>query len=153
MARNLKICLAASSGGHLTQLLKIAECWRDYETFCVTTSKLVAQRLSEYGKVYVIGECNHLQPYRVTRVLFCCLRIVSRERPDVVISTGAAGGCMMCFLGKLFAAKVIWIDSIANTKKLSMSGWMIRPFADLILSQWPDVAEKYPNVEYVGEVI
>jgi hypothetical protein len=59
----------------------------------------------------------------------------------------------MCFWGKLFGAKVIWLDSVANTEKLSMSGRMIRYFADLVLSQWPDVAAKYPNVEYAGEVI
>jgi len=48
---------------------------------------------------------------------------------------------------------VIWVDSIANAEKLSMSGRMIRPFADVILSQWPDVAAKYPKVEYAGELI
>ncbi len=70
-----------------------------------------------------------------------------------MLSTGAALGFLVCFWGKLFGAKIIWLDSIANTRKLSMSGRMIRPFADLVLSQWADVADKYPNVEYVGEAI
>ena len=153
MARNLKICLTASAGGHLTQLLKIAKCWNSYETFCVTTSRLVERRLSEYGKVYVTGECNHLQLFRVIRVLFQCLRIVSRERPDVVISTGAAAGCMVCFLAKLFGAKVIWLDSITNVKKLSLSGRMVLRIADVFLVQWPELAKKYKKVEYVGTVI
>ena len=48
---------------------------------------------------------------------------------------------------------MIWIDSIANTRVLSMSGRMIRPFADLILSQWPEVAARYRHVEYAGEVL
>ena len=82
-----------------------------------------------------------------------CLKIVLREQPDAVISTGAAPGFLFCIIAKVFGAKVIWLDSIANTEKLSMSGRMVRLFADLILSQWPDVAAKYQNVEYAGAVI
>ena len=80
-------------------------------------------------------------------------KIIKSERPSVVISTGAAPGILSCFWGKLLGAKVVWLDSIANTEKLSMSGRMVRPFADLVLTQWPDVAEKYKNVECVGAVI
>ena len=79
--------------------------------------------------------------------------VIKKERPSVVISTGAAPGLMCCFWGKLFGARVIWLDSIANTEKLSMSGRLVRPWADLILSQWEDVAVKYSNVEYAGAVI
>lgn len=153
MARNLKICLAASSGGHLTQLLKIAKCWEDYKTFCVTTSKVVENELSAHGRVHVIGECNHKQPMRVMKALGLCIKIILNERPDVVMSTGAACGCMMCFLGKLLGAKVIWLDSITNVERLSFSGRMVRYIADLFLVQWPDLAEQYKGVEYVGAVI
>jgi len=82
-----------------------------------------------------------------------CLKIAARERPDIVISTGAAPGLLMCVLSKLFGGKILWLDSIANTERLSMSGRIIRPFADLILSQWSDVADKYKNVEFAGSVI
>ena len=59
----------------------------------------------------------------------------------------------MCFLGKLFGAKVIWIDSITNVERISLSGRMVRYIADLFLVQWPDLANQYKSVEYVGEVI
>jgi len=81
------------------------------------------------------------------------MKVIFREKPNVIISTGAAPGFICCFLAKLVGAKVMWLDSIANTEKLSMSGRMIRPFADLILSQWPEVARKYKNVSYAGSVI
>lgn len=109
--------------------------------------------MKEDGPVYVIGECNRQQPGQTLKVVFRCLRILVRERPDIVLSTGAAAGFILCFLGKLLGSKVIWIDSIANARRLSMSGRMIRPFADLILSQWPDVAARYKRVEYAGELI
>ncbi len=149
----LRVCLAASAGGHLTQLLKVAHGCTGYDVFAVTTSDVVRNRLQEYGRVYVVGECNREHPLRAACVLLRSIAILLRERPDVVLSTGAAPGCMACFLGKLMGAKVVWADSITNVKRLSLSGRLIRPFADLFLVQWPDLVERYPGVEYVGAVI
>lgn len=152
-AKSTKICLVASSGGHLSQLLKLSESWKRHKTFCVTTTDVVGRKIQEFGKVYVVGECNRNHLIRVIKVLFRCIRIVLRERPDVLISTGAAPGCMVCFLSKIIGAKVVWIDSITNIEKMSLSGRMVRYIADLFLVQWPELAEKYKNVEYVGAVI
>ena len=153
MTDKYKICLVASAGGHLTQLLKLSDSWNGYDTFCVTTTEVARKRLEQYGKVYVIGECNRNHPIRVVKVLFRCIRIVLRERPDVLISTGAAPGCMVCFLGKITGAKVIWIDSITNVERISLSGRMVRHIADLFLVQWPQLVQNYKGVEYVGAVI
>ena len=149
----LRICLAASAGGHISQLLKLAESWDGYETFCVTTTQVVRDKLSRFGEVYVVGECNREHPIRVVSVLLRCIRIMLRHRPDVVISTGAAAGCMLCFLGKMIGAKVVWIDSITNVERLSLSGRMVRYIADLFLVQWPELAGRYKRVEFVGTVV
>lgn len=149
----LKLCLAASAGGHLSQLLSLESVWKGHQVVCVSTGLMVQEKLQAIGKTYIVGECNREHPIKTFGVMLKCLKIVWKERPSVILSTGAAAGFLMCFWGKLFGAKVIWVDSIANAEKLSMSGRMIRPFADLILSQWPDVAAKYPKVEYAGEVI
>jgi len=151
--KRLRICLAASAGGHISQLLKLAESWNGYETFCVTTTEVVRDKLSRFGEVYVVGECNREHPIRIISVLLRCIRIVLRQRPDVVISTGAAAGCMLCFLGKMLGAKVVWIDSITNVERLSLSGRMVRYIADLFLVQWPELAGRYKRVEFVGAVI
>jgi len=151
--KQLRICLAASAGGHISQLLKLAASWNGYETFCVTTTEVVRDKLSNYGEVYVVGECNRQHPIRVITVLLRCLRIVFRERPDVVISTGAAAGCMLCFLGKMLGTKVVWIDSITNVERISLSGRMVRYIADLFLVQWPELAGRYKGIEFVGTVV
>ena len=151
--KHLRICLAASAGGHISQLLKLAECWNGYETFCVTTTEVVRNKLNKLGEVYVVGECNRQHPMRVIAVLLRCLRIVFKERPDVVISTGAAAGCMLCFLGKMFGAKVVWIDSITNVERISLSGRMVRYVADLFLVQWPELTGRYKKVEFVGTLV
>lgn len=152
-AEKMKICITASAGGHLSQLLELADSWRGYDTFCVATSDLVREKLRKYGKVYIVGECNRQHPLRVIRVLLRCIRIVFQEKPQVVISTGAAAGCIECFLSKLIGAKIVWIDSIANIERLSLSGRMVRYIADLFLVQWPELTGKYKNVQFAGAVI
>jgi UDP-N-acetylglucosamine:LPS N-acetylglucosamine transferase len=149
----LKICLVASAGGHLTQLRRVAEAWTGYSTFWITSTDVVRKTLGGEGTVYIVGECNRQHLGRLAAVFFRCLRAILKEKPDVVISTGAAPGCIAVFLGKLTGAKVVWIDSITNVEHLSLSGRLVRPFVDLFLVQWPQLAAKYRGVEYIGEVI
>ena len=149
----LRICLAASAGGHISQLLKLSDSWKGYDTFYITTTEVMRNKLCKKGKVYIVGECNHKQPVRVVKVLLNCIRIVFKEKFNLVISSGAAVGCLMSFLGKMKGAKVIWLDSITNVNRLSLSGRLVRPIADLCLVQWPDIADRYSGVEYAGAVI
>jgi UDP-N-acetylglucosamine:LPS N-acetylglucosamine transferase len=131
----------------------LAESWNGYEAFCVTTTEVVREKLAKFGPVYVVGECNRQHLLRVVKVLMRCIKIMVKEKPDVVLSTGAAAGCMLCLLGKILGAKVIWIDSITNVERISLSGRMVRYVADLFLVQWPELAAQYKKVEFVGTVI
>ena len=78
--------------------------------------------------------------------------IMLRERPDVVVTTGAAPGLFGAFLGRRFGARTIWIDSLANVERLSLSGQKAGRFSDLWLTQWPALAcEAGPD--YAGAVL
>lgn len=148
-----KICLVASAGGHLTQLLRMIDSWKQYEAVYVSTSKVVIGELSELGKTYIIGECDREHFFRQLKVFARALKVVLKERPDYVLSTGAAPGFMMCLAGKLFGAKIIWVDSIANVRKLSLSGRLARPLTDLFLTQWPELADSQNGIDYYGGVL
>ena len=152
----MKIALVASGGGHLSELVELAPAWRGRQVFFVTTvGQVVASELARRfeTEVHIVSEATRSHPFRLFVLLSQCVRIILRERPDVVLSAGAAPGCLMCLLGKLMGAKVIWIDSIANTERPSLSGRIVRHIADLFIVQWPDLVEKYPGVEYHGEVV
>ena len=153
--RPLKICLAASAGGHLTQLLRLEEAWRGHDVFFVTTGNMVAAQLGERfdARAYVVGESNRQHPLRMLRVLARCVGVIVRERPDVVVSTGAAHGALLCCLGKLVGARIVWVDSIANVHRPSLSGRIVLRLSDLFLAQWRDVAEGDPRIEYLGELV
>ncbi len=152
----MKICAGASAGGHMNQLLRLlnhADTWPDYPAFYVTTLPEVVVKLEEKGPVYVIGEYNRHHPFLAVRSLIRCFKIALKERPDVVITTGSMPLALFCFACKLLRAKVIWIDSIANIEKFSMSGRFVRRFADLFLTQWPDLAGKDKKARYVGAIL
>jgi hypothetical protein len=75
-----------------------------------------------------------------------------RTRPDVVVSTGAAPGYFALRIGKILGARTVWIDSIANAEALSRTGTLVRPWADLWLTQWPHLAAD-GGPAYAGSVL
>jgi UDP-N-acetylglucosamine:LPS N-acetylglucosamine transferase len=153
MRKKLKVCLAASAGGHLVQLLRLAASWEKQETVFISTLPAVEKQLSRMGRTYIVGDCNRQHPLRTLAVSGRVFFAILRERPDIVISTGAAPGFLSCFFGKLLGARVIWIDSIANTQRLSLSGRMIRPFCTICLTQWKHLRDQRRNIDFAGAVI
>ena len=137
----------------LLKLLEMSDCWPQPPSFYITTLESLAKKFGQQAKVYIIGECNRQHPLEAITVLIKSLRIMIKERPDVVITTGSLPLAIVCLFAKLSGAKIVWIDSIANVERLSMSGQFTRHFADLLLTQWPELAEKYNNVEYAGSLI
>ena len=102
--------------------------------------------------VYTYPDANKDTP---VRLLFAALRlalIVLRVRPDVVISTGAAGGYLAIRFARLLGARTLFIDSIANARDLSVSAKLAQRAADLVLSQWPAVA-RTSGTAYRGAVL
>jgi hypothetical protein len=75
-----------------------------------------------------------------------------RERPDVVISTGAAPGYIAIRLGRLLGARTMWIDSIANVEEMSLSGSKALRCAGLCLTQWEHLARP-DGPHYKGAVL
>lgn len=137
----------------LLKLLDVSGSWPQPPSFYITTLEALAEKLTQRGPVYVIGECNRQHPLRVAQVLVRSLRMVRKERPDVIITTGSLPLAIVCLAAKLFGAKIVWIDSIANIQRLSLSGRMIRHFADLFLTQWPGLVPEYKKIEYVGALV
>ena len=158
MGTNLKVCIGASSGGHMTELaalMEVAEDWPVSPTVCISTLEFntLPVGIPSIARRYVIGECNRNQPVQAVKTAYRSLKIVWRERPDVILTTGSLPLALFCLVGKIFGARILWIDSISQINNLSMSGKLVRPFADLFLVQWPDLQDDYPSTRYVGELV
>jgi len=149
------VALVASGGGHLDELLRLQGAWQGQTHFFVTTGSTAASELVKRSsaRIYVLAEANRRHPIRMLRLLWTATQIFLRERPTAVLSTGAAPGCLLCLLARLARRRVVWVDSIANVERPSLSGRIVRYVADLFLVQWPELARRYPKARYVGELV
>ncbi len=146
--KNKKLLAVASQGGHLIQLMRLKPVFDQYDASYVSNEYHEAM-----GKNFIaIVDANRNTKCKLIMMFIQLLWITIHLRPDVVISSGAAPGYFALMLGKLFGAKTIWLDSIANAEELSMSGQRAGRFADLWLTQWPEVAHAN-GPQYGGRVL
>lgn len=157
MSREKKtLCVGASSGGHMSELealLAYKANWSLHPRVFVATLGISANALPVDARHYLIGECDRDHLWQAVKTLVRCCKVVWRERPDVVLTTGSMPLALFCLVAKLFGARIIWIDSVSQIDRISMSGRLVRPFADLFLVQWPELVSRYPGVRYAGELV
>lgn len=140
-----KVLLVASHGGHWVQIRKMAPAFEGMDVHYMTTTNGVRDEVSK-APLFVVPDANLDEKMRLILMALKVLWVITRLRPNVVISTGAAPGFFALMFGKLFGAKTIWVDSIANVEQLSVSGQKVKRFADLWLTQWKHLAK--PNGPY-----
>jgi UDP-N-acetylglucosamine:LPS N-acetylglucosamine transferase len=146
----MKVLAVASGGGHWIQLLRLSNAFKDAEIIFVSTYKSYNFN-GEKFKFYSITDANRWNKLQLIKMAYEMATIIDKEKPDYVISTGAAPGLAAILWGKIYGSKTIWIDSIANVDKISLSGRLIRPLTNLHLTQWPHLAKG--KTLYKGTVI
>jgi len=149
--RRKKVLALSSGGGHWVQLLRLRPAFEGCDVIFATVKE--SYRTDVEGASFrVIPDSNRWSKFGLLRTAFAVLRLLLRERPDTVISTGAAPGYFALLLGKHLGARTVWVDSIANAEELSLSGRKAGRWADLWCTQWSHVArENGPH--YRGSVL
>ena len=147
-----KILAVASKGGHWVQLMRLKPAFEEGEIVYVSTDAGCRNNNGDNSVFYTVTDANRWTKVKLMRTGFEVLKIIWKEKPSVVISTGAAPGLLAIIFGKLFGARTIWIDSIANVDKLSMSGQIAVFFVNLYMTQWKHLA-KEGKIIFKGNVI
>ena len=129
----------ASGGGHWVQLLRLRPAFEGCLVTYVTVGRAYASDVPGC-RLRVVNDATRWNKIRLVRMGIKLAWIMLLERPDVIVSTGAAPGYFAIRLGRLLGARTIWLDSIANVEQVSMTGQMVRMHADLWLTQWPELA-------------
>lgn len=151
MRREKKVCLACSAGGHLTELLQLREAWQGRPCFFVSDKRLNAVDLGKREKVFFVA-CPRRNPLLLLVNFFQSLTVFLKERPDVVISTGADTAIATCLIAKAFGKRVVFIESFCRVREPSLSGKIMYTTADLFLVQWPENKLFFPKAVYAGSV-
>ena len=149
------VLFISSTGGHLNELLQLKPLIDKYDSYVITEktkSNLSLKNKFDNVGYLVYGTKKNLFKYlfvfsfNIIKSLYYYLRI----RPDVVVTTGTHTAVPMCYIGKIFGSKIIFIETFANSKTKTVAGKIVYPIADTFIVQWESMLELYPKAIYAG---
>ena len=150
----IKICFAASSGGHYEQLMMLKPLMEEYDSFVVTEQTDYNAKVKG-KKTYYMKQVNRREKTFILRMIqnmWRSLKVYMKEKPDVVICTGVLAMIPMCLLSKLMGKKLIYIESFAKVTSPTETGKLLYRFADQFYVQWKPMLKVYPNAIYLGGI-
>jgi beta-1,4-N-acetylglucosaminyltransferase len=148
----IELLLVCSSGGHLLQLHALADAWRPFVRSWVSFDKSdVRSLLCDEQVVFAFGPTNR-SIKNLFRNLWLAFSVVRRTRPKVILTTGAGVAVPFTWIGRLFGARVVYVESLTRIESPSLSCRLIRPIADRVYVQWPELVSAVSGARYAGSV-
>ena len=151
-----KILFISSTGGHLSEMLKLKPMFKKYDYHIITEKdKSTIKLKEEYNDkidYLVYGTKDKLFSY-IFKFGFNCLKsfyYLIKIRPNIIITTGAHTAVPICILSKLFRIKVIYIETIANIETKTLTGKILYPFVNLFIVQHKSMLKLYDKAVYGG---
>lgn len=150
------IMFISSMGGHLTQLLQLKQLMQSNEYILITEKCDVTIPMKEKYKIeyLVSGTRDELLkymfifPFNIIKSLI----LFFKYRPKVIVTTGSHTAVPMCYIGKLFKSRIIYIESFARMETRSLTGRILYPIADDFIVQWESMLKVYPKATYLGSI-
>ena len=149
--RPTKILAISSGGGHWIQMLRLRPAFLGADVTYASVNSSLAKDVKGH-RFFRFTDANRDQKRALLLQILQISWMLLRVRPDVIVSTGASCGYVAIRIGRLLGARTLFIDSIANAERLSLSGHMACRHANLMLTQWPHLASS-EGPEYEGSVL
>lgn len=153
-----KVLFISSTGGHLSELMQLKPLFKEYDYHIITEKNQATLSLKkEYGKrINFLVYCTRIKfieyPFKFIYNCFKSLALYIKIRPKYIISTGTHTAVPICYIGKLFGSKIIFIETFANRNTQTLAGRIIYPIADLFIVQWEEMLKLYPKAVYGGAI-
>ena len=148
----MKICLVGSSGGHLAHLNMLKPFWKNEERFWVTFDKEDARSILKDEKMYSCHFPTNRNLKNLIKNTFLAIKVLKKEKPDVIISSGAAVAVPFFYIGKLFGAKTVYIEVFDRIYKPTVTGKLVYPVTDKFIVQWEEMKKVYPKAINLGSI-
>lgn len=142
-----KLCLVSACGGHLTELRKLMPVYHKHSFFYVINNPIV-QPSDMQGKTYTITLCE--RDWRASINFWEAFRILSREKPDCIVSTGAWPAIPFAIVGRILGIPNIYIETMARVTLPSLTGRFMYYLASKFFYPWRQLAHFFPKGEYCG---
>jgi len=153
MAKKMKLCLVASSGGHLLQLHALKQWWKKHDNFWVTFKKEDAISLLAKERIYWAYFPTNRNIINLIWNTLLALKILIKERPEIIVSTGAGVTVPFFYVGKLLGAKLIFIEVYDRIDLPTLTGKLVYPITDAFLLQWEEQKKAYPKGKVIGQIL
>lgn len=148
---SMKICVVSSSGGHLTEVRCLMSAYEGYEHFYVLNDKAILPPDMEGRTVFI---AHSERDWRFFLNLWEAFRILRREKPEVILSTGAGPVVPFAIVGKFFfGTKIVFIETITRIDKPSLTGKIMYRLADDFFFQWESLRQFFPKGKYGGPLL
>ncbi len=147
-----KICLVSSSGGHLAHLYMLKKFWHDKDRFWVTFDKDDAKSMLNNEKKYHCFHPTNRNIFNLVKNTFLAISVIRKERPKVIISTGAAVAVPFFYIGKLYGVKLVYIEVFDRVNTPTLTGKLVYPITDKFIVQWEEMKEIYPKAINLGSI-
>jgi UDP-N-acetylglucosamine:LPS N-acetylglucosamine transferase len=150
--RDGEILLVASNGGHLLELLQLADLWPQEARHWVTfrTSDAVSL-LAGQKTTWAHHPTNRNLP-NLIRNFGLALRMVRCADFRAIVTTGAGVAVPFVIVGHIVGVNVVYIEGMARITSRSLTGRLVYPFADTFIVQWPGVQRFFKRALYLGTV-
>ena len=148
----MKVCLVGSSGGHLTHLYMLKPFWQNKDRFWVTFDKEDARSKLKYEKMYGCYYPTNRSIKALIKNTFLAIKVLRKERPDVIISSGAAVAVPFFYIGKLMGCKLVYIEVFDRFDKATITGRLVYPIVDKFIVQWEEQKKVYPRAINLGSI-
>jgi len=151
-----KVLFIASTGGHLNELMQLKPMFEDYNYHIITEkTKSNIPLKNKFPKkinflVYGTKDKKLTYPFKFIYNCFKSVVLYIKIRPKYIVTTGTHTAVPICYFGKIFGTKIIFIETFANSKTKTLSGKMIYPIANLFIVQWKEMLKLYPKAIYGG---
>jgi len=150
--KKLKVCLVGSSGGHLTHLYMLKSFWQNKERFWATFDKEDARSLLKGEKIYPVYYPSNRSIKALLINTYRAVKILRKERPDLIITSGAAPAIPFFWIGKLMGAKTIYIEVFDRIDKPTISGKVCYPVSDVFVVEWEEMKKVYKKAINLGSI-
>lgn len=148
----MKICFVGSSGGHLTHLYMLRPFWKDKKRFWCTFDKEDAKSLLNGEKLYPVYYPSNRSIKALIINTWRAIKILKKEHPDLIISSGAAPAIPFFWIGKMMGAKTIYIEVFDRINKSTIAGKICYPVSDVFIVQWKEMKKIYKNSRCLGSI-
>jgi beta-1,4-N-acetylglucosaminyltransferase len=147
----MKVCIVSSCGGHLTEVRCLLKAYCNYDYLYVLNDRVVLPPDMQDKTQFIT---HSERDWKLILNLWEAFWILWKERPTIILSTGAGPVVPFSLIGRLFfSVKIVYVETITRIEKPSLTGKIMYYLAHDFFYQWESLGPHFPKGTYGGVIL